>query len=430
MDIALEELAESVKLYPNYAKTYNIYGLVYSVLGEDPKAEQSFRQALSLAPQDPEIRQNWGWYLCTHGRARESIPEFEAAFRNPLYKTPEVPLVNAGRCAASYGDIRAADGFYRQAVTLGRQQRRVRCSDLRRLRIAKRAARKRARWLKSMRQAILPRFALYLGCASKRKLGDRQAGASYVAQLRNRYPDGGRDEGQSSRGIASDEPDPDTIATVPAQAPPGRQPAHGGCTLLRRARRSAPVCRIDARRAAAASSRRDKWWRARSDDFAHAGTHFVRGFVRNYARLGPTATPRSRCAALADSEHRRSILRRCNRLRRRWAIARDRSATKPSWTRWAIPLVLVAIIGACGRSTEFTARLQPIGRIRLTPATQRRGCALPRRPGPAPPKNAHPLASGTRAAGLRQSAANLLRRERPDAVQRPRRGGNCRDEAR
>src|SRR6185436_3800478 len=58
MDIALEELAESVKLYPNYAKTYNIYGLVYSVLGEDPKAEQSFRQALSLAPQDPEIRQN------------------------------------------------------------------------------------------------------------------------------------------------------------------------------------------------------------------------------------------------------------------------------------------------------------------------------------------------------------------------------------
>src|SRR5260221_14730987 len=55
MEIALEELAESAKLYPNYAKTYNIYGLIYSVLGEDAKAEQNFRQAISLAPQDPEI---------------------------------------------------------------------------------------------------------------------------------------------------------------------------------------------------------------------------------------------------------------------------------------------------------------------------------------------------------------------------------------
>jgi len=188
MDIALEELAESVKLYPNYAKTYNIYGLVYSVLGEDPKAEQSFRQALSLAPQDPEIRQNWGWYLCTHGRARESIPEFEAAFRNPLYKTPEVPLVNAGRCAASYGDIRAADGFYRQAVTLAANND---AALLGLAQIAYREARaeEARRWLKSMRQAILPPVALYLGMCVERKLGDRQAEASYVAQLRNRYPD-------------------------------------------------------------------------------------------------------------------------------------------------------------------------------------------------------------------------------------------------
>ena len=89
-----------MKLDPNNAKTYNIYGLVYTVLGENAKAEQNFQRALALAPQDSEIRQNWGWYLCTHGRARESIPEFERAIRNPLYKTPEIALINAGRCSA------------------------------------------------------------------------------------------------------------------------------------------------------------------------------------------------------------------------------------------------------------------------------------------------------------------------------------------
>ena len=42
MEIALKELDESVKLEPNNAKTYNIYGLVYTVLGENAKAEQNF----------------------------------------------------------------------------------------------------------------------------------------------------------------------------------------------------------------------------------------------------------------------------------------------------------------------------------------------------------------------------------------------------
>ena len=96
MDVALEELETSVKLDPNLARTYNVYGLVYTTVGEDAKAEQAFRRALQLAPQDSEIHQNWGWYLCTHGQPGESIGEFEQAIRNPLYRTPEIALTNAG----------------------------------------------------------------------------------------------------------------------------------------------------------------------------------------------------------------------------------------------------------------------------------------------------------------------------------------------
>jgi type IV pilus assembly protein PilF len=188
MDIAIEELNEAIKLDPRYAQAYNIFGLVYTVLGENLKAEQNFQQALAIAPQDPDIRQNWGWYLCTHGRAKESLAEFEAAIRNPLYKTPEIPLVNAGRCAASVGDINAADAYFRRALALAANND---SAMLGLAQIAYREARNEEarRWLKSMRQAILPPVALYLGMCVERKLGDRPAEASYVAQLRNRYPD-------------------------------------------------------------------------------------------------------------------------------------------------------------------------------------------------------------------------------------------------
>ena len=188
LDVAIEELNEAVKLDPKNAKAYNIFGLVYTVLGEDAKAEQNFRQALVLAPLDPDIRQNWGWYLCTHGRAKESIAEFDMAIRNPLYKTPEVPLVNAGRCSASFGDINAADAYFRRALVLAANND---AAMLGLAQIAYRESRNEEarRWLKSMRQAILPPVALYLGMCVERKLGDRQAETSYAAQLKNRYPD-------------------------------------------------------------------------------------------------------------------------------------------------------------------------------------------------------------------------------------------------
>jgi type IV pilus assembly protein PilF len=188
MDTAIDELNEAIKLDPNYAKAYNIFGLVYTVLGENAKAEQNFQRALALAPLDPDIRQNWGWYLCTHGRAKESIPEFEAAIRNPLYKTPEVPLVNAGRCSASVGDINAADVYFRRALALAANND---AALLGLAQIAYREARheEARRWLKAMRQTSLPPVALYLGMCVERKLGDRPAETSYVAQLKNRYPD-------------------------------------------------------------------------------------------------------------------------------------------------------------------------------------------------------------------------------------------------
>jgi type IV pilus assembly protein PilF len=188
MEVALQELDEAVKLDPRNGKIYNVYGLVYATLGQADNAQRNFQQAVALAPNDSEIRQNWGWFLCTHGKPRESIAEFEAAVRNPLYKSPDVALVNAGKCSIETGDYRRGEDFLKRALAINPgnvsglynlallMYRESRTDDARAL-------------MRRLMQTPNPApDALYLGMCIERKAGDQASEASYVSQLRNRYP--------------------------------------------------------------------------------------------------------------------------------------------------------------------------------------------------------------------------------------------------
>jgi type IV pilus assembly protein PilF len=189
MDVALQELAEAVKLDPTNSKIYNVYGLVYATLGQDADAARNFRKALELAPNDSEFRQNWGWYLCTHGQARESIPEFESAARNPLYKSPEIALINAGRCAGSLGENKQAEVFFKRALGVSPNNPLAALSLSQLVYKEGRLPEARALMKAVMQQTNPPPEALVLGACIERKMGDRSAEASYISQLRNRYPD-------------------------------------------------------------------------------------------------------------------------------------------------------------------------------------------------------------------------------------------------
>ena len=189
MAVALEELAEAQRLDASNPRIYNIYGLVYTVMGEMQKAEDNFRRAVSLAPNDSEIRHNWGVFLCATGRARESIAEFDQAVRNPLYKTPEIALINAGKCSVTLKDLDAADRYFRQALTVS-PNNPVASYNLALLSYRQsKLDQARAYMRPVMQQQTVGPEALYLGMCIERKQGDRQAELSYTSQLRNRYPD-------------------------------------------------------------------------------------------------------------------------------------------------------------------------------------------------------------------------------------------------
>ena len=189
MSVALEEVAQATKADPNYAPAYNIAGLVYSYLGDNPKAQQNFGQALQLAPNDSDTLHNWGWYLCTHGRERESLAQFDAAVRNPLYKTPEVALVNAGRCAHAIPDDAAAQDYFRRALAV-QPGNPLASLGLAELAYQSQRYEEARRWMRGvMTMTNPPPDALRLGECIERRLGDHQAELSYISQLKNRYPD-------------------------------------------------------------------------------------------------------------------------------------------------------------------------------------------------------------------------------------------------
>jgi type IV pilus assembly protein PilF len=187
-DVALEELNDALKEDPGYGPAYGMLGLVYSELRDDAQAERHFQRAIELNPQDPEVRNNFGWFLCQRGREPQALGQFELAVKNPFYRTPDMALVNAGRCAAKIGDRKGAEDYFLRALTVAPANSAAlyfltelayKAGDLQ-------LARTRMRGI--MASAAPSAEGLLLAVCIERKLGNQPDEASYTFQLRQRYP--------------------------------------------------------------------------------------------------------------------------------------------------------------------------------------------------------------------------------------------------
>jgi len=185
--IALEEARIALAADADYAPAYNLLGLTHMALNEPRLAEDNFERGLRLAPGDPEIANNFGWFLCQTGREQRSIAYFMAAARNPLYTTPTRPFTNAGICSLAMKDDKAAEDFLATALRLSptNTQALFWLAD-----IAYRKGRLQdARQLTSDIEKMMEPTAevVWLALRIERKLGNRDAEARYAAQLRRRF---------------------------------------------------------------------------------------------------------------------------------------------------------------------------------------------------------------------------------------------------
>lgn len=83
--IALDELKQSLAADPAYAEAYSLRGLIYMRLNDFRFAEESFKKAIVLNPQDSNVVHNLGWLMCLQARYPESFDLFRKALSNPQY---------------------------------------------------------------------------------------------------------------------------------------------------------------------------------------------------------------------------------------------------------------------------------------------------------------------------------------------------------
>ncbi len=187
---ALEAAQQAVAAQSSYAPAHSMLALIYMELREDAKAQTAFEQALRLAPADSDTLNNYGWFICERQEPKRSLPYFNQALRNPLYSTPERALYNAGVCSRRAGDITMAETNLRAALVRDPQLAAalyeladIAFSQMR----YKEADAQFARFNSLVREPGAN--ALLLGAKISRAMGDRNAEAGYISQLRRRFPD-------------------------------------------------------------------------------------------------------------------------------------------------------------------------------------------------------------------------------------------------
>jgi len=188
--VALDELKQALNMDSKYAPAYGVRGLVYMALKEDSKAEDDFERSLNLDSKDSGTRNNYGWFLCQRGREKESMEQFMEAVRNPLYATPEKAYLNAGLCSKKFGKIKEAEVFLKKAISIQPRMNEA-LTGMAELSFAKADyAGAKSYFLRLSRNgAELSAGDLLLAARVERKLGDKNAEASYKLQLRKRFPE-------------------------------------------------------------------------------------------------------------------------------------------------------------------------------------------------------------------------------------------------
>lgn len=163
--------------------------LLYERLGEDAVAEQHYRQALKVDATSPEAQNAYASFLCRHDKSEQGEAMFLKAAKNPLSRSQEIILTNAGVCARSGGRPEAAEKHLRAALAI-RPTSREALFQMTSLSLD-RGAHLQAR-------AFLQRYlatgsagpdVLLLGVRIEKALGDRQTATEYAERLKREFPD-------------------------------------------------------------------------------------------------------------------------------------------------------------------------------------------------------------------------------------------------
>ena len=187
--VALSETRLALKDDATYFPAHNMQGLVYMELREDVQARESFDQALRLSPNNPEVLNNFGWFLCLRSDPARGLGMMQRAATDNYYPTPEKAYLSAGLCLRRMGRNAEAEESLRRAVLI-RPDLIGALYNLALITYERGAYKDSETYLLRYAQITQPSLdALVLGVRLARQNGDKVAEDSYMQQIRRRFGD-------------------------------------------------------------------------------------------------------------------------------------------------------------------------------------------------------------------------------------------------
>ena len=189
-NVALSETKLAIKDDPAFVQAYNMQGLVYMELREDVAAREAFDRALALDPNNAEVLNNFGWFLCTRNDTARAVPMLKKAASDPLYPTPEKAYLSTGLCLRRMHQDAEAEQYLQRAV----QKRPDMVGALFNLAEVEydQGRYKDAEQYLNRYMRLVPNppvEGLVMGVKVARGTGDTSGEQSYLQQLRRRFPD-------------------------------------------------------------------------------------------------------------------------------------------------------------------------------------------------------------------------------------------------
>lgn len=188
LDVAGSAAHKALRLEPDSVDAHTLLGVIEDRRGHAAVAGQHYRRAAELAPQQGEVLNNYGAWLCANGYPAEALVWLDRALAVPGYRSPASALANAGGCALKSGQFDRGERDLRRALELdpgnayalgsmaGYQYSLGRWFE--------------ARAFVERRLAAAPADAamLQLAATIEDRLGDRVAASRYQQRLRTEFP--------------------------------------------------------------------------------------------------------------------------------------------------------------------------------------------------------------------------------------------------
>lgn len=118
LELARDNLLEALKRNSDNSQAHNALAFLYEQLNQFDNAKKHYEAALDLTPDDLGAQNNFGRFLCEHGKLEKGMKLLSEASSNPINDRRWMALTNAGRCQLGLGQKQLAESYFRQALQL------------------------------------------------------------------------------------------------------------------------------------------------------------------------------------------------------------------------------------------------------------------------------------------------------------------------